>query len=268
MPDKQPTPAPADLPSMRLLREQAKWLAPARTWLLKQADLASRRSVLDLGCGFGIVTQELASQTSGRVVALDHNLAALRTAPAALRAAGPACGDATALPFAGGSFDLVFSQLALLWMPMAPTLAELRRVLQVGGVLIAIEPDYGGLIEYPAEIALKELWISGLERAGADPLVGRKLPGALASVGFDVRVELFSEMMPPASARFDLLRGLPLTSYEQHLLDKIEYQASRLAASWQQVAHLPFLLITAVKKEAGTDKQTGLARLLKKETRK
>ena len=84
MPDKQPKIDQVDLPSLRLIREQSKWLAPARSWLLKQADLASRHSVLDLGCGFGIVTQELAAQAKGRVVALDHNYAALRTAPAAL----------------------------------------------------------------------------------------------------------------------------------------------------------------------------------------
>jgi len=264
MPDIQAKAQQPDLPSMRLIREQAKWLSPARSWLLKQANLPSRRSVLDLGCGFGVVTQELASQTGGRVVALDHNYAALRATPAALRDSGPACADSAALPFADGCFDLVFSQLALLWMPQEPTLAEIRRIVQPGGALVAIEPDYGGLIEYPPEIALKELWIAGLQRAGADPQVGRKLPGALAQLGFEVQVELFNEMTPPVGARFDLLRGLPLTSYEQKLLDKIEFQASRLSGPWQQVAHLPFVLITAVLQEHVTGKKSGLARLLKK----
>ncbi len=264
MPDKQPKIEQVDLPSLRLIREQSKWLAPARSWLLKQADLASRHSVLDLGCGFGIVTQELAAQAKGRVVALDHNYAALRTAPAALRASRPACGDSSALPFADASFDLVFSQLALLWMPLEPTLAEIRRVMQVGGAFVAIEPDYGGLIEYPPEIAIKDLWTSGLQRAGGDPLIGRKLPGALAHLGFEVQVELFSEMTPPVGARFDLLRGLPLTGYEQKLLDKFEYQASRMSGPWQQVAHLPFMLITAVVQEQPSGKKPGLAGLFRK----
>ena len=65
-----------------------------------------------------------------------------------------------------------------------------------------------------------------------------------------------------------LLRGLPLTSYEQHLLDKIEYQAHRLSAPWQQVAHLPFVLITAVMKDHGTGKKPVLPKFLKKESRK
>ncbi len=268
MPEKRDRSEKADLPSMRLIREQAKWLAPARSWLLKQADLPSRHSVLDLGCGFGTITQELASQAGGRVVALDHNYLALNTSPAALRAAGPACGDAAALPFADGSFDLIFSQLALLWMPLASTLTEVRRVMRAGGALVAIEPDYGGLIEYPPEIALKDLWMTALARAGADPLIGRKLPSALAEQGFEVKVELFNEMTPPVGARFDLLRGLPLTGYEQKLLDRTEYHAQRLSDPWQQVAHLPFVLITAVLREPGPAKKPGLGKLLKRDRAK
>ena len=168
------------------------------------------------------------------------------------------------MPFADASFDLVFSQLALLWMPLEPTLAEIRRVMQVGGAFVAIEPDYGGLIEYPPEIAIKDLWTSGLQRAGGDPLIGRKLPGALAHLGFEVQIELFNEMTPPVGARFDLLRGLPLTGYEQKLLDKFEYQASRMSGPWQQVAHLPFMLITAVVQEQPSGKKPGLAGLFRK----
>ena len=180
----------------------------ARSWLLKQADLPSRRSVLDLGCGFGIVTQELAAQAKGRVVALDHNYAALRTAPAALRASGPACGDSTALPFADASFDLVFSQLALLWMPLESTLAEIRRVMQVGGACWRLS-RLRWVDRIPAGDRNQGPVDGRMQRAGADPLIGRKLPGALAHLGFEVQVELFNEMTPPVGARFDLFAGCP-----------------------------------------------------------
>jgi SAM-dependent methyltransferase len=235
----------ADLPPLRLIQEQATWLAPARSWLLQRANVARRRALLDLGCGFGVVSQELASLSRGRVVALDHSLPALLAAPVLLRASPPACADSARLPFADASFDLVFCQLALLWMPLEATLAEVRRVLQPGGVLLAIEPDYGGMIEQPPELATRELWMAGLQRAGADPLVGRKLPGLLAGRGFAVRVELMSELAPPAPQRFDLLDGLPLTSSERRQVAAIQRASAGLASPWQQVAHLPFMLVTA-----------------------
>lgn len=238
-------PEQADLPSLRLIRDQAAWLAPARTWLLKQANARQRRRLLDLGCGFGVVSKELAKLSRGRVVALDHSLPALLAAPSTLRKAAPACADAATLPFADASFDLVFCQLALLWMPLEPTLAEVRRVVQPGGVLVAIEPDYGGMIEHPPELATAPLWIDALRRAGADPLVGRKLPGLLAGLGFDVQVELMSQLTAPARQRFDLLRGLPLTSYERKQVEALKRQAGKLDRPWQQVAHLPFMLVTA-----------------------
>ncbi len=243
----------SDLPPLRMIREQAAWLAPARSWLLQRANVEQRRSLLDLGCGFGVVSQELARLSSGRVVALDHSLPALLTASSVLAASPPACGDATRLPFADASFDLVFCQLALLWMPLEPTLAEVRRVMQPGGVLVAIEPDYGGMIEHPAELATRELWITGLARAGADPLVGRKLPGLLAGHGFDVRVELMNELTPPATQRFDLLRGLPLKRKERQQAKAIERSAKRLSEPWRQVVHLPFMLVTARLPEAANE---------------
>jgi SAM-dependent methyltransferase len=238
-------PEQADLPPLRLIRDQAARLAPARVWLLKQANARQRRRLLDLGCGFGVVSKELAKMSRGRVVALDHSLPALLAAPSTLRKAAPTCAEAGALPFADASFDLVFCQLALLWMPLEPTLAEVRRVLQPGGVLVAMEPDYGGMIEHPPELATRELWIDALRRAGADPLVGRQLPGLLAGLGFAVQVELMSQLTAPTSQRFDLLRGLPLTGYERKQVDALKRRAGKLKEPWQQVAHLPFMLVTA-----------------------
>lgn len=236
----------ADLPPPALIQAQAQWLAPAREWLLRQAGAAQRHTVLDLGCGYGVTIGELEGTCPGQVVGLDHNWAALQHGTATWTRAGPACADAVHMPFPSQVFDLVLCQLALLWMPLEATLSEIRRVLRTGGAVVAIEPDYGGMIEYPPAVATRNLWIASLERSGADPLVGRKLPGALAALGFQVQVELMSELTPPAPERFQLLRGLSLTKAEQRQLAHIERRVKALDKTWDQVVHLPFLLITAV----------------------
>jgi SAM-dependent methyltransferase len=226
---------------------QAAWLAPARGRLLRLAAVARRRRVLDLGAGYGAVTSELARRSSGYVVALDCNIDSLREDNDGKWAdAWRVAGDARALPVAARAFDLVFCQCVLMWVAdLATAVAEIRRVLQPGAVLMALEPDYDGLIEYPAHLSSRPIWLDGLRRAGADPLTGRKLPDLLARQGFDVRVNLLDTVTPPASARFDFLRTLPLTAAEQTAVSLIEEEAKGLPGQWQQVVHLPFFLITA-----------------------
>lgn len=242
------TRARADLPSPEMLAQQAMWLAPARSQLLRRVMIARRRRVLDLGAGYGAVTGELVNRAGGPVVALDRAVGALRAETDSFRGAYRVGGDAVCLPFGDNAFDLLFSQIALLWMStVEAVLDEVRRVLATGGALVALEPDYGGMIEHPPELASRDVWLSALARAGADPLIGRKLPGLLSARGFDVRVSLFDTLYIPDPARFDFLRGLPLTDAELAKLDCIEREAERYAAPWSQVAHLPFLLITAIR---------------------
>ena len=234
------------LPSADLLRQQAAWLAPARARLLRRVEIARRRRVLDLACGHGAVTGELVRRSVGPVLAVDRDLRALAGQREAFRQATRLCADATRLPLADRSFDLVFCQFAMLWLDAAGVVGEVRRVLEPGGVLVALEPDYGGMIESPPQIATQELWLSALARTGADPEIGRKLPGLLAAAGFGVRVDLLDRLTPPSSARFDYLRCLPLNERERHALEKIE-AADRACRPGDRVVHLPVFLLTATR---------------------
>jgi SAM-dependent methyltransferase len=235
-----------DRPPAELLAVQAGWLAPARSRLLRRVAIAHKRSVLDLGCGSGAVTAELARRARGLVVGADPSMAPLpAVAPAAVAA------RAERLPFADRSFDLVFSQCALMWMKLERALAELERVLSAGGHLVAVEPDYGGLIEEPATIATRELWLEAIERAGGDPRVGRRLPVRLGALGCSLSVAFLDRLAAPSRRRFELLRGLPLTDDEERRLDQAE-QADAELPDEAKVVHLPFFLVIARKAEPGT----------------
>jgi len=235
---------PFDRPTPRLLEAQAAWLAPARARLLRRADVARRRSVLDLACGCGTITEELIRRAGGEVTALDRNHEALTDRPKNFRGATVVRGDAERLPFADGTFDLVFCQFALMWLDAPVAAREIRRVLAPGGALAAIEPDYGGMIEHPPEIAVADLWLSALRRAGADPCAGRKLPSMLSQAGFEVRADLLDRVEPPSPLRFDMLAELPLNDAERRALEHARRADSALARA-AQVVHLPMFLITA-----------------------
>lgn len=113
-------------------------------------------AILDAGCGTGEALPELAAcYPEARRVALDVALPMLTLARerahegrslldrllGPLRGGGAAlpqfaCGDIEALPFAAGSFGLVWSNLALQWAgDLRRALAEFHRVLEVGGLL-------------------------------------------------------------------------------------------------------------------------------------
>jgi SAM-dependent methyltransferase len=194
-----------------------------------------------------VVSRELRNRTSGTVVPLD-----LRPPPRAEASSGitPVTARAQQLPLLDASFDLVFSQFAFLWFHDIETVAaEVYRVLRPGGVLALLEPDYGGLIEYPDEVALEKVWISALQRAGADPYVARRLPSALHNVGFVTHVMLLDQLKPPSPQRFEFLLELPLTAAEASQVHQAQVSSESLGQN--AIAHLPIFLISAEKPPTG-----------------
>lgn len=98
------------------------------------------QTILDAGCGTGYCTRALTKRyRHARVTGLD--LAWPMTARAK-RAAGWfararfVCGDIEALPLPSASLDLIASNLTLQWCDLDVSLAELRRVLRPGGLLM------------------------------------------------------------------------------------------------------------------------------------
>jgi ubiquinone/menaquinone biosynthesis C-methylase UbiE len=168
-------------------RRQAEWTRSGREYLYRRANLLRAGRVLDVGCGTGWITEDIASRTRGQVVGLDINPSLLR-----LHSAGKAdyvLGDAAHLPFDSASFDIVLCHFVLMWLKnVHQSMAEMVRVARPGGwLLICAEPDYGGRIDYP-DLPIAGWHIEALRREGADPLVGRTLRALCAEEGLEAEV--------------------------------------------------------------------------------
>jgi SAM-dependent methyltransferase len=164
--------------------QQARWTAQLRSYLFNKAGLRPGQRVLELGCGSGAVLVDFPQQTALHGLDLDFQALtqAARNAPGACLT----CGDGAHLPYADAAFEHVFGHFVLLWVrDPERVVAELRRVTRPGGAVLALaEPDYGGRIDYPAELSVLGRWqMESLQKQGADPTMGRKLNGILTRAG-------------------------------------------------------------------------------------
>lgn len=166
--------------------QQAGWTAEARRYLFQRLRLEDAGRVLEVGCGPGVVTADLHGFTRAAVHGLDLRLDFLRLAHSADRPTRFTCGDALALPYADGAFDLTLCHFLLLWLkdPLRG-LAEMRRVTRPGGYVAALaEPDYHGRIDYPETLShLGALQARSLQAQGADPGIGRRLLALFQGAG-------------------------------------------------------------------------------------
>jgi SAM-dependent methyltransferase len=165
---------------------QAQWTGDLRRYLYNRIGVQSIGRILEIGCGTGALLPELLSLGHADTHGLDLNRDFLEVASRNAQEACLTCGDAHGLPYPENSFDLTLCHFLLLWVgrPVS-VLREMMRVTRRGGVVAALaEPDYGGRIDYPPELArLGDLQAMALRDQGADPEVGRKLRGLFTDAG-------------------------------------------------------------------------------------
>jgi arsenite methyltransferase len=162
---------------------------------LRHLALQPRERVLDVGCGPGLLVAEMAQVVgaSGHVTGLEISDSML--ALSRRRCADPAIGtrvslvkaDAVALPFQDGAFDVgVSTQVYEYVAELDAALAELHRVLRVGGRALILDTDWDSIVWHAADQdrmrRLLEAWVGRF----ADPHLPRTLARRLRDVGFQV----------------------------------------------------------------------------------
>ncbi len=162
-------------------------------YLLPQIEAG--QSLLDVGCGPGNLTIDLANRVApGKVVGVDLSEVVLEDARRDAAAAQVTnvefqVADAYELPFEDDSFDVVHAHQVLQHLsdPIR-ALREMRRVAKPGGVVAVRDADYAGMTWYPPIPGLDDwraLYHEVTEADGNDADAGRKLLSWVREAGFD-----------------------------------------------------------------------------------
>jgi SAM-dependent methyltransferase len=151
-------------------------------------------SLLDVGCGPGTITNDLALLVApGEVVGIDASADVV--AQASSRAAGLGLaslrfevGDLFALGYPDASFDVVHVHQVLQHLAdPVEALVALRRVLALDGVLAARDSDYSAFTWAPDDPLLDrwmELYLAVTAHNGHDACIGPRLMGHALEAGF------------------------------------------------------------------------------------
>lgn len=148
--------------------------------------LAPGVSILDVGCGPGTITVDLAELVApGRVVGMDADSDVIGQAATLGSSAEFIVGDAYALPFAEREFDVVHAHQVL--QHLARPVDALREWRRVADLVAVREVDYAGIVIHPLSDGLRA-WADLYQRVHrssvGEPDAGRRLKQWAREAGF------------------------------------------------------------------------------------
>ncbi|MFD0024736.1 methyltransferase domain-containing protein [Streptomyces sp. NPDC058382] len=171
-----------------------RWRTAANSAAYLIDELRPGMRVLDVGCGPGTITADLAALVApGRVSAVDTTREILDQAAAVAAERGLdnlefATADVHALDFPDDTFDVVHAHQVLQHVgDPVQALREMRRVCRPGGVVAARDSDYAAMTWFP-EVPVLDEWLDLYRRVaranGGEPDAGRRLLSWARQAGF------------------------------------------------------------------------------------
>jgi ubiquinone/menaquinone biosynthesis C-methylase UbiE len=173
---------------------QAIETAEERIPLYLKVGIKDAETVLDVGCGSGIVTRDIANLTAGIVNGIDESKDMIHVAKKILSKHDNIdlfIGDADYLPFCDNYFDITTCNLLLMWVSNPQKVVnEMTRVTKKNGIVLAsLEPDYGGKLHYPEDQKVDPIFAGkAIIDKGGDPHIGRKLRYFFVKAGLQTEV--------------------------------------------------------------------------------
>jgi len=179
---------------IKKLELQAKETAEERIPLYLKVGVKDADLILDVGCGSGMVTRDIANLTKGEVFAMDESKEMIKVAKKVLKEFDNvhlAVGDAHNIPFKDNTFDITTCNLLLMWsVDPQRVVNEMKRVTREGGIVLAsLEPDFGGKVHWPENPKVDRIFAGeAIRRRGGDPHIGRKLRALFVRAGLETEV--------------------------------------------------------------------------------
>ncbi|WP_181256629.1 class I SAM-dependent methyltransferase [Merismopedia glauca] len=220
------------------LKRQIQLVVPPDPNFLQRVGLKPGMKGLDLGCGTGMTSGEIARFVDpGEVVGVDLSEAMVEKARwlqerEKISNLSFQPGSAEDLPFAEGSFDFVYARLLFQHLPQPErALANIYRILKPGGIFCGIDVDHSWFALHPEPESFTQLCkqlVIAQQNQGGDPFVGRKLGSYCCQarlVNVQTQVKIIDSDRIGLPAFFSLLSfGTP---YRSHLpgADEITLQA-------------------------------------------
>jgi len=248
---------------IKKLELQALETAEERIPLYLEVGVKDANLILDVGCGSGMVTRDLAHLTKGKVIAIDGSTEMINVAKKVLSIYDNVelrVGDAENLPFEDDMFDITTCNLLLMWAnDPQKVVNEMARVTKPGGIVLAtLEPDYGGKIHFPEHPRVDPIFAGeAIKKRGGDPHIGRKLRYLFVKAGLETKIGIGNTRIWSCEedkayylhARDFYVKALKDAGLSEKEIDKWEYEYLRSLDEGVQLNFFPQFYAIGRKKE-------------------
>ncbi|MET7984461.1 MULTISPECIES: class I SAM-dependent methyltransferase [unclassified Streptomyces] len=169
------------------------WRTAANSAAYLLGSLKPHMKILDIGCGPGTITADLAERVpDGHVTGVDHapgilDQARRTAAERGLRNVEFAVADVHALDYPDDTFCVVHAHQVLQHVgDPVQALREMRRVTKPGGLIAVRDADYSSMTWYPATPGMDDwldLYLRVARANGGEPDAGRRLKSWALAAG-------------------------------------------------------------------------------------